>query len=105
MIKNLIKHILGIIKCKVNHVEHEGACYIGRHVKIVAKGKIILGKNVSIRPFGKMYTHKKESILEISSDSDIGEMSTISAYNNIYKFRMLRRYRKICRFSAAKGYG
>lgn len=80
--KETIKQILGFIQCKLHNIKCLGKCYIGGG-KIVNRGKFVIGNNVKIRPSCDIYVSRKETVLKIGADTEIGNHSTISAYNYI----------------------
>lgn len=80
--KETVKYILGWIRCKLHNVNCLGKCYIGRG-KIVNRGNFVIGDNVIIRPSCDIYLSRKETSLEIGANTEVGNHSTISAYNCI----------------------
>ena len=80
--KELIKYLLGFLKCKIHHIDCGGKCYIGKG-KIRNHGIMILGDGVIIRPSVDMYTHTSKSKIELGDKTEIGNHSTISAHNEI----------------------
>lgn len=80
--KETVKYILGWIRCKLYNVNSLGKCYIGRG-KIVNRGNFVIGDNVIVRPSCDIYLSRKETTLEIGANTEIGNHSTISAYNCI----------------------
>lgn len=81
MVKDLIKEFLGFLKCKRHNIMCTGKCYIGG--KCINNGIFIIGNKVTIRPSTDIYIHKNTSSLKIGSNTEIGNHSTISAYNEI----------------------
>ena len=51
--------------------------------KCINNGIFTIGNNVTIRPSTDIYIHKKTSSLTIGSNTEIGNHSTLSAYNEI----------------------
>lgn len=51
--------------------------------KCINNGNFTIGDNVTIRPSTDIYIHKKTSCLTIGNNTEIGNHSTISAYNEI----------------------
>lgn len=85
MNRTWIKYFCGWAKCKLNHIQQKGNCYVGINVKVVNRGgKIMLGKNVIIRPSTFLCAHCSNSELQIAEDAEIGNHSTISCFNKIY---------------------
>ncbi len=84
MITRIVRMVLGIVKCKLNKIKCKDICYFGNSVKIVNVGGAIFGKDVIIRSFCRLYTSKDDSQLFIGDNTQIGEMSTISCYNQIH---------------------
>ena len=80
--KKIIKNLLGLIICRVNHIKKVGNCYIGGG-KIKNKGTFFIGNKSIIRPSTDIYVHNKTSSLMIGDNTEIGNHSTISAYNKI----------------------
>ena len=78
MLKKLLKFLLGYVKCKRHHIHSIGNCYIGNG-KIINKGNFFLGNGIIIRPSTDIYLHRKESILKIGDNTEIGNHSTISS--------------------------
>jgi len=81
-IKQKIKNTLCRIICVCNGVDQGRGAYIGLNCKIVNKGKMIIGDNVSIRPQTHVYL-SVDSVIEIGEGSDIGRGSTISSCHKV----------------------
>ncbi|MDR3309575.1 MAG: acyltransferase [Tannerella sp.] len=82
MIKRGFKRMLGLFKTVLNGVKAGRNVYVGFNGKIINRGMMTLGDNVSLRG-GRFYTAHGASRLLIDSGSDIGEYSTVSAQNLI----------------------
>ena len=80
--KEFIKYLLGFLKCKMHNIKCVGKCYIGGG-KISNNGIMVFGDGVIVRPSVDMYTHTPESRIELGCKTEIGNHSTISAYNEI----------------------
>lgn len=80
--KTLVKYLLGFFKCKIYKIEHKGKCYITSG-KVRNRGSIIFGNDVIIRPSTDIYTHVTTSKIVVGDKVEIGNHSTISAYNKI----------------------
>lgn len=80
--KEFVKHFLGLLKCKKHNIKCIGKCYIGGG-KICNNGIMFFGDGVVVRPSVDMYTHRPESKIVFGEKTEIGNHSTISAYNEI----------------------
>ncbi|MGN1275651.1 MAG: acyltransferase [Floccifex sp.] len=81
--KKFIISLIAKYKSIVNHIQLcWGGIYIGINVHFVNRGRIILHKNVIIRPSSQIYTGKK-GIVKFGEGTEIGNHSTLSAHNSI----------------------
>ena len=82
--KDIIKKIVGRLKCNFNRITYVSGCYIGFNVKIVNKSRRLkIKKNVIIRPSSCLYTHKCNSYIELGNNVEVGNHSTISSLNSV----------------------
>ena len=82
MIVKLIKNVITFCKLKKYHIDSGGVNYIGIDVKVVNRGKILLGNKVIIRPSTGLYTNPGV-ILKIGDNVEIGNHSTIAAHHEV----------------------
>ena len=63
MIANLVKKLITFIIIKGNRLNCGGACYVGLSVKIVNRGCIKFGSNVTVRPSTCIYANGTKSMV------------------------------------------
>lgn len=83
MIAEIVKRIITFIKIRCNHLKCGGANYIGFDVKIVNRGCIKFGSNVTVRPSTCIYANETKSLVCLSDGVEIGNHSTISSVNEV----------------------
>lgn len=77
-----MKRVVGFLMCKIYGIEMGNNCYVGLSVKVIKMGGVKLGDSVIIRPGCRLFSQKRNGI-KIKDCTEIGEYSTISAYNQI----------------------
>ena len=80
--KETLKHIIALIKCRLNHVQTNGFCYFGRKVNIYNHGRILLHRNVVIRSYCDIFS-SKDATLSIGEGCDIGNRARIAAGKSV----------------------
>jgi acetyltransferase-like isoleucine patch superfamily enzyme len=83
--RDLIKNIVGIIKCKLNGITFSSKnIYVGFNTKIINRGSISISEYVSVHSCCYLYAHLSGSSIKFGKGVDIGSMSTISCMNKIH---------------------
>lgn len=82
MIADIVKSLITFLKVKANHLDVGGQNYIGLNVKIVNRGKMLLGNNVIIRPSSGLYTNPGITLV-LGDNVEIGNHSTIAAHHSV----------------------
>lgn len=80
--KKQLQHLVGFIKCLLNHISYNKGCYIGMNVKFTNSG-VILGKNVIIRPSTGIGVYAPKSKIVFGDNVEIGKQSSIAAINEV----------------------
>ena len=75
MLKDIIKNLIGKIKCILNGISNDGRVYIGRNVHIVNGKNLHLGSNVSIRPDCDIFA---DGCIKIGDNCDIGTRNRLN---------------------------
>ena len=81
--KKQLQHLVGFVKCLMNHISYNKGCYIGLNVKITNSGGVILGKNVIIRPSTGIGAYASNSKIIFGDNVEIGKQSSIAAINEV----------------------
>lgn len=82
-LKQFVKMALTLPYKVIGRVKCEDGVYIGLGVKFVNRGRIEMHKDATIRPMSRIYAANKYTEIEFGEGTEIGECSTISAYNRI----------------------